>query len=142
MGIPPFVIIIVVGGWAIALPMFIIAGRKNKRKLKEEMEKRQYKGDKSVVAHVYNYIQVDDINGMSMDAYPVELANRGKGLLASPVEIIFLPPGLYHVTAHGVTYQTSPSKVTAQLEAGKYYCLGANEVGLYLDERPYEWTIS
>ena len=139
MGIPPIVILFVVGSWAIALPIFIIAGRKNRQKMKEKMQQQQYRGDKSAV---YNYIQVDDINGMPMDAYPIELAKRGKGLLASPVEIIYLPPGLYHVTAHGVTYQTSPSMVTAQLEAGKYYCLGANEARLYLDERPYEWTVS
>lgn len=142
MNIPPIIIIIFVGGWIIALPLLIFAGRKNRLELKKKMESRRYSEDKSLVAHVYNYIEVDSINGMPMDAYPVELAKKGKGLLASPVEIIYLKPGTYHVTAHGVTYQTSPVTVTVELEAGKYYCLGANQLEVYLDERPYEWTIS
>lgn len=142
MNIPPIIIIIFVGGWIIALPLLIIAGMKNRKRSKTEMEARQYSGDKSLVAQVYNYIEIDSINGMPMEAYPIELAKRKKGRLAGPVEIIYLNPGLYHVTAHGVTYQTSPVTVSVELEAGKYYCLGANQAEVYLDERSYEWTLS
>lgn len=142
MNIPPIIIIIFIGGWVVALPIMIFAGKKNRREMKEKMEAKRYSGDKSLVAHVYNYIEVDEINGMPMDSYPAELAKRGKGLLASPVEIIYLKPGTYRVTAHGVTYQTSPTTIEVNLEAGKFYCLGANEQELYLEERPYEWTIS
>lgn len=140
MNIPPIIIIIIVGGWIIAFSLLLFANKKHRSELEKQMGLRRYSGDKSLVAHVYNYIQIVSINGMPMNAYPAELSKKGKGPLGSYVEIIYLEPGTYHVTAHGVTYQTSPVTVTAELEAGKYYCLGANELKVYLGERSYEWT--
>ena len=93
------------------------------------------------LAQVYNYIVIDSINGQPMEAFPVKKGKKRKGLLAPKVEILFLAPGVYEVRAHGKTYQRVPAVVTAELEAGKYYCLGASEEGLFLEERPYEWTL-
>lgn len=135
MNIPPIIIYLFVGGWALFILLIIIS-----RKSGSKMGPQRYEGDRTAVAQVYNFIYVDDINGKTEDAYPLEYSKKGKGVLASNVEIIFLEPGNYHITAHGVTYQKTPAVVTAELEAGKYYCLGANEDGLYLTERPYEWT--
>lgn len=95
----------------------------------------------TVLAQVYNYVVVDQINGKPMTAFHVEKSKKRKGLFAPKVEILCLEPGHYEITAHGKTYQTSPAVVAADLEAGKYYCLGAAEDGLYLEERPYEWTL-
>lgn len=92
-------------------------------------------------AQVYNYVLVDSINGKPMKAFAVERSKKRKGLLAPKVEIISLEPGSYEITAHGKTYQTNPTTLTMELEAGKFYCLGAAEDGLYLEERPYEWTL-
>lgn len=96
--------------------------------------------DDTMFAQVYNYIYVDAIDGKPMQDFTVKYSKKRKGLFAPKIEIIFLKPGDYAVTAHGKTYQTTPQVVTAHLEAGKYYCLGANEDGVYLDERPFEWT--
>lgn len=92
-------------------------------------------------AQVYNYVIVDSINGKSMEEFRVERSKKRKALLAPKVEIILLEPGSYEITAHGKTYQREPVSLTMELEAGKYYCLGAFEDGLYLEERPYEWTL-
>lgn len=92
-------------------------------------------------AQVYNYIIIDSINGKPMKAFHVEKGKKKKGLLAPRIEIIFLSPGVYEVKAHGKTYQRDSAIVTAELEAGKYYCLGASEDGLFLEERPYDWTL-
>lgn len=53
--------------------------------------------------HKYIIIEIDSINGMLMEAYLIEMAKRKKGRLAGPVEIIYLNPGLYHVTAHAAS---------------------------------------
>lgn len=92
-------------------------------------------------ARVYNYILIDSINGKPMKEFPVERSKKRKGLLAPRVEIISLEPGSYGIIAHGKTYQTNLTRITVELEAGKFYCLGAAEDGLYLEERPYEWTL-
>lgn len=97
--------------------------------------------EKTNFAQVYNYIIVDQINGKPMNAFRVEKSKKRKGLLAPKVEILLLEPGYYEITAHGKTYQTSPATIVADLEAGKYYCLGANDDGLFIGERPYEWTL-
>lgn len=91
-------------------------------------------------AQVYNYVIIDSINGQPMEAFHIEKGKKKKGLFAPKVEIIFLDPGFYELKAHGKTYQTVPATVTVLAEAGKYYCLGASEDGLYLEERSYEWT--
>lgn len=98
-------------------------------------------GQAAELAQVYNYISIDNINGRPMAAFRQENSKKRKGILAPNVEIILLEPGHYEITAHGITYQTSPAVVAADLDAGKYYCLGAAEDGLYIEERPYEWTL-
>lgn len=92
-------------------------------------------------AQVYNYIIIDSINRKPDTAFRQEKSKKRKGIFAPHVQIIFLEPGHYEIEAHGKTYQTSPAVVTADLSAGKYYCLGAAEDGLYIEERPYEWTL-
>lgn len=92
-------------------------------------------------AQVYNYIIVDSINGKPMKAFTIERSKKRKGLLAPKVEIISLEPGNYEIIAYGKTYQTNPTKLTVEVEAEKFYCLGAAEDGLFLEERPYEWTL-
>lgn len=91
-------------------------------------------------AQIYNYVMIDSINGNPMKAFHVEKSKKKKGLLAPRVEIVFLSPGTYEIKAHGKTYQKTPGIITAEMEAGKYYCLGADEDGLFLEERSYEWT--
>lgn len=96
--------------------------------------------DETRFAQVYNYIVVDRINNLPMKAYNVERSKKRKALFAPKVEIIILEPGNYEIVAHGKTYQREPASITMELEAGKYYCLGAAEDGLYLEERPFAWT--
>ena len=94
------------------------------------------KDDSIRYAMVYNYVNVDAIDGKDMNDFYWEESDISKGLLADNVEIIFLEPGEHEVTAHGNTYARHPKTVKLLLEPDEFYILGAGPTGLYLE--PYE----
>jgi len=84
---------------------------------------------------IFNFINIDSINGKSMDDYYWEFDKKKKGLFAGRVENVYLAPGEYNIVAHGNTYQTSPKKINVLIENGENYILGAGNCGLYFE--PY-----